>query len=126
MALSSFGYFGVHSDHLADWEAYGQNLLGLELVEKTSTTLKFRMDDRKQRILVSSDPDILDTFGWEVSTTTELETIAARVEAAKVPVNRVSAADAALRGVSSAIRFNDPAGNRLEVFVGPEEVRAAD
>jgi len=66
MALSSFGYFGVHSDRLADWEAYAQNLLGLELVEKTSTTLKFRMDDRKQRILVSSDPDILDTFGWEI------------------------------------------------------------
>src|SRR5437868_13227160 len=111
MALSSFGYFGVHSDRLTDWETYGKNLLGLELVEKTATTLKFRMDDRKQRILVSSDPDILDTFGWEVDSLAELEDIAARVEAAKIPVSRISAADAAMRGVTSAIRFNDPAGN---------------
>src|SRR4029077_14585444 len=115
MALAAFGYFGVHSDKLSDWANYGQNLLGLELVDKTSTTLKFRMDDHKQRIIVSSDPEILDTFGWEVSSPSELDAIAARVEAAKVNVSRISAADAALRGVSSAIRFNDPAGNQLEV-----------
>ena len=83
MALASFGYFGVHSDKLSDWENYGQNLLGLELVDKTSTTLKFRMDDRKQRIIVSSDPEIVDTFGWEVNSPGELDAIAARVEAAK-------------------------------------------
>jgi 2,3-dihydroxybiphenyl 1,2-dioxygenase len=120
MALASFGYFGVHSDKLSDWESYGQNLLGLELVDKTSTTLKFRMDDRKQRIIVSSDPEILDTFGWEAESSSELDAIAARVEAAKIPVSRISAADAGLRAVTSAIRFDDPAGNRLEVFCGPE------
>src|SRR5439155_13045117 len=100
MALASFGYFGVHSDKLSDWENYGRNLLGLELVDKTATTLKFRMDDRKQRIIVSSEPEILDTFGWEVNSPGELEEIAARVEAARIPVNRVSAADADLRAVT--------------------------
>jgi len=121
MALSSFGYFGVHSDRLSDWENYGQNLLGLELVEKTSTTLKFRMDDRKQRIIVSSDPAILDTFGWELGSPADLQTIATRVELAKIAVTRISSAEAALRGVAAGIRFNDPAGNRLEAFVGPEK-----
>jgi 2,3-dihydroxybiphenyl 1,2-dioxygenase len=120
MAVASFGYFGVHSDKLADWETYGQNLLGLELVDKTSTTLKFRMDDLKQRIIVSSDPDIVDTFGWEASSPDELNAIAARVETAGIPVSRVSGADADLRAVTAAIRFDDPAGNRLEVFCGPE------
>jgi 2,3-dihydroxybiphenyl 1,2-dioxygenase len=120
MALSSFGYFGIHSDKLGDWESYAGGFLGLELVEKTSTTLKFRMDDRKQRILVSSNPEIVDTFGWEVADAAAVDAIAARVEAAKIPVARVSTADCAMRGVSCAVRFQDPAGNWLEAFAGPE------
>ena len=120
MALSSFGYFGVYSDRLADWADYGPKFLGLDLVEKTATTLKFRMDDRRQRIIVSSDPRLPDTFGWEVADAQELERIAQRVEAAKTAVRRVPAADCALRGVAEAIHFEDSAGNRLEVFCGPE------
>jgi 2,3-dihydroxybiphenyl 1,2-dioxygenase len=120
MALSSFGYFGVHSDKLDDWASYGPSFLGLELVDRTSTMLKFRMDDRKQRIIVSSAPEILDTFGWEVTDKAELDRIAARVEAASIPVSRLSSAEVQLRGVTEAIRFHDPAGNRLEVFRGPE------
>ena len=120
MPLSSFGYFGIHSTNLADWEHYGPKFLGLDLVDKTKTTLKFRMDDRKQRIIVSSNPELPDTFGWEVKDTAELDNTAARLEAAKTEVHRVPAADAELRGVASAIHFLDPAGNRLEVFSGPE------
>lgn len=120
MSLSSFGYFGIHSDRLSDWQHYGQSFLGLELVEKTSTTLKFRMDDRKQRIIVSSDPGIVDTFGWEVDSCASLEAIAARVEAAKCAVTRILPVEAELRGVTAGIRFSDPAGNRIEAFAGAE------
>lgn len=120
MALSSFGYFGIHSDRLADWEAYGPGFLGLELVEKTGTTLKLRMDDRKQRILVSSDPALRDTFGWEVKDAAGLEGLAARLEAAEIAVTRLSRAECLMRGVLRAIRFDDPAGNRLEAFAGAE------
>lgn len=122
MPLSSFGYFGIRSDKLADWAEYGPKLLGLELVERSSATLKFRMDDHKQRIVVSSAPDMTDTFGWEVSDAAALDALAARVEAAGIPVERLGAADAALRGVAEAIRFDDPVGNRFEVFHGPETV----
>lgn len=118
--VESFGYLGLHSDKLEDWAAFGPRFLGLELIERTRTTLKFRMDDRKQRILVSSDPAIVDTFGWEVGSASIMEAIAARVEAAKMPVMRVPATECALRAVSGAIRFADPAGNMLEVFHGPE------
>ncbi len=120
MALASFGYFGIRSDKLDDWANYGPGFLGLDLVERTATTLKFRMDDRRQRIIVSSDADVVDTFGWEVADGAELDAIAARVESAKVAVTRVPAAELALRGVTGGIRFADPAGNRLEVFHGPE------
>jgi 2,3-dihydroxybiphenyl 1,2-dioxygenase len=100
-------------------------LLGLELVDKTRTALKFRMDDRKQRILVSSDAAIADTFGWEVGDAAALDAVALRVEAAKIAVHRVAQTEADQRGVAAAIRFADPAGNRMEVFRGAELADAA-
>ena len=120
MTLQSFGYFGIRSQKLDDWADYGPKFLGLEVVERTPTTLKLRMDDRKQRILVSSTDADVAAFGFEVADAAALDALAAKLETQQVQVRRVSPADAALRGVTSAIRFSDPAGNALEAFYGPE------
>lgn len=120
MQLQSFGYFGIRSQKLDDWAEYGPKFLGLEVVERTSTTLKLRMDDRKQRILVSSTDADVTAFGFEVADAAALDALAARLEGQQVSVRRVPAADAALRGVTGAIRFSDPLGNSLEAFYGPE------
>ncbi|MEZ5818870.1 MAG: VOC family protein [Hyphomicrobiaceae bacterium] len=118
--LQSFGYFGVRSAKLDDWADYGPRFLGLELVDRTSTTLKFRMDDRKQRILVSSTDAEVTAFGFEVENGDALEALAGRLESSQVRVRRLGAAEADLRGVKGAIRFSDPIGNALEAFHGPE------
>lgn len=120
MQLQSFGYFGVRSAKLDDWADYGPRFLGLELVERTSTTLKFRMDDRKQRVLVSSTDTEVTAFGFEVEDADDLETLAGRLEALQVGVRRISGGEAELRGVKGAIRFRDPIGNPIEAFHGPE------
>lgn len=120
MQLQSFGYFGIRSQKLDDWAEYGPKFLGLEVVERTPTTLKLRMDDRKQRILVSSTDADVTAFGFEVADAAALDALAARLEGQQVSVRRVPAADAALRGVTGAIRFSDPLGNSLEAFYGPE------
>ena len=121
MQLQSFGYFGIRSQKLDDWAEYGPKFLGLEVVERTPTTLKLRMDDRKQRILVSATDADVTAFGFEVADASALDALAARLEAQQIPVRRVSAVDASLRGVAAAIRFSDPSGNALEAFHGPEE-----
>jgi 2,3-dihydroxybiphenyl 1,2-dioxygenase len=120
MTLASFGYASLRSDRIDDWADYGAKFLGLQLLERTPSTLKFRMDDRKQRIVVSGEAGAEDAFGWEVGDAAALDALAGRLEAAKVPVARVASAVAALRGVREAIRFEDPAGTRLEAFYGPE------
>jgi len=58
MSLAAFGYVGLRSDKLDDWAEYAPKFLGLQLVERTQSALKFRMDDRKQRIVESSDAAI--------------------------------------------------------------------
>jgi 2,3-dihydroxybiphenyl 1,2-dioxygenase len=120
MTLRSFGYATLHSDKIDDWAEYGPKFLGLELVERTRSSLKFRMDDRKQRIVVSAEETADTAFAWEVADAGALDALAARLETAGVSVQRLSAAEAALRAVSDGIRFADPAGNRLEAFYGAE------
>ena len=116
MSLSSFGYVGIRSDKLDDWVRFGPEFLGLELVERTASALKFRMDDRKQRIVVSREELPQHVLGWEVDSEPELDQLAGRLQAAEVAVERVPSAEASLRGVASAIRFTDPLSGQPRVF----------
>jgi hypothetical protein len=63
-ALGSFGYASLRSDRIDDWAEYGTKFLGLQLVERTRGTLKFRMDDRKLWIVVCTEEAGDGVFGW--------------------------------------------------------------
>ncbi len=120
-APQALGYIGVRSNDLSDWASYGTGLLGLQRIDKTRSTLAFRMDDRQQRIIVdASAGDPLGYLGWEMADAAALDGIAARLEAAGVAVARGSRALAGERHVTDLITLQDPAGNRLELFRGAE------
>jgi len=124
MALDSLGYFGVRTRSLDDWSSFGEKFLGLQLVDRSRKTLTFRMDDRRQRIVVHEDASVSGEkaafMGWEVGGAAALNELAARLESAKVRVERAPAAKADERRVKELIAFDDPAGNRLEAFHGAE------
>lgn len=121
MSLQSFGYVGVQTNNLDDWADYGTRLLGLQIVDRTRTSLAFRMDDHKQRLVVQAGSvGAPPFFGWEVADSAELNAIASRLDAAEVPFRRANTALADERRVKELIVFNDPLGNQLEVFYGPE------
>lgn len=120
MEINALGYVGISSDRLDDWSEYAARLLGLQLTERTRSTLSFRMDDRKQRIFLGAGSDQPTVFGWEVADHAALESLAARLSDAGVDVVRPPAALAEQRRVRELITFRDPSGNRLEVFHGAE------
>src|SRR5881396_547004 len=121
MTVQALGYVGVRAKSLEDWAGYGQNLLGLQRIDKSRSTMAFRMDDRKQRLIVDVDGGQgIGFFGWEVADAAGLDAIAARIEAAGTKVARGSRALAGERHVADLIVFNDPAGNRLEIFYGAQ------
>ncbi|HSJ39985.1 MAG TPA: VOC family protein [Xanthobacteraceae bacterium] len=121
MGIEALGYIGVRAKDLGDWASYGSNFLGLQRIDKSRSTLAFRMDDRKQRLVVDADGGQgIGFFGWEVADAAGLDAMAARIEAAGTPVARGSRALADERRVKDLIVFNDPAGNRLEIFHGAE------
>jgi len=119
--LQGLGYAGFGSDKLDDWRQFGTSLVGLQAVERGNSLLAFRMDDRKQRIVIDrAMPDGSRFFGWEVADRAALDALAAKLEAAHIEVKNEPQALADARRVRTLISFHDPAGNRLEAFYGAE------
>ena len=119
--LRALGYAGFGSDKLDDWRQFGTSLVGLQAVERGNSQLSFRMDDRKQRIVVDrAMGEGARFFGWEVADAAALDALAARLEAVGVAVTAEPVERADNRRVRALISFRDPAGNRLEAFYGAE------
>jgi 2,3-dihydroxybiphenyl 1,2-dioxygenase len=121
MSVQALGYLGIRAKQLDDWASYGTGLLGLQRIDKSRATLAFRMDDRKQRIIVDADGgEGIGFFGWEVADAAALDALAARLEQNGTTVARGTRALACERRVQDLIVFTDPLGNRLEAFYGAE------
>ena len=119
MAVQALGYVGFGATDLDDWRQFGTGLVGLQAVERSPSLLAFRMDDRKQRIVIDrAMPDGARFFGWEVADAAALAALAAKLEKAEVDVVAEPQSLADNRRVRSLISFRDPVGNRLEAFYG--------
>src|SRR5262245_7879574 len=83
MTVQAMGYFWVGTSKLDDWNSLAIGQLGLQALDRGSNMRAFRMDDRKQRLIV--DGGLTDGerfFGWEVADATALDALAARLEKA--------------------------------------------
>src|SRR5215831_5218101 len=117
----ALGYIGIHAKALEDWASYGVGLLGLQRVDRSRSTLAFRMDGRKQRVVVQADGgEGIGFFGWEVADAGALDAVAATLDNNSIAVVRGSRALADERRVADLIVLSDPVGNRLEIFHGAE------
>jgi len=120
MAINALGYLGVRSDRLDDWSDFAGKLLGMQQIDRGGKALAFRMDDRMQRLLVSDEEgDALAFMGWEVEHADDLQTYANRLEQAGVKVTVGSKALCDRRFVENLVAFEDPMGNRVELFHNP-------
>jgi 2,3-dihydroxybiphenyl 1,2-dioxygenase len=120
MTITSLGYVGVGASNLDEWTDFASNWLGMQRVERGNAIRAFRMDDRKQRLVI--DRSLADGeryFGFEVADAAALDALASRLESRGVAVRREPKTLADQRFVTDLISFVDPAGNRLEAFHGP-------
>jgi 2,3-dihydroxybiphenyl 1,2-dioxygenase len=120
VAVQALGYLGISTQDIDAWSDFATRQVGLQLVDRAASSCAFRMDDRRQRIIVDRErPDSERFFGWEVADAASLIALAGKLEAAGVAVRREPASLADQRFVCDLISFRDPAGNRLEAFYGP-------
>ena len=121
MEIKALGYLGIGGANVDDWTAFATGQLGMQAVDRGGGMRAFRMDDRKQRLVV--DGSLAEGeryFGWEVEDAAALDALAGRLDQAGVAVRREPGPLADQRFVAGLISFADPSGNRLEAFHGAQ------
>ena len=121
MDIQGLGYVGIRAKSLEDWTAFGTRFLGMQLIERSGKSLALRMDDRKQRVVVSEDGgEGVAFFGWEVADAAALERWRRGWKGRRRRSRAARARSPTNAGSKDLIVLADPLGNRLEIFHGAE------
>src|SRR5450432_2527865 len=118
--IRSLGYLRIESADVGAWREFGVRALGMvEGRGPEAGAVYLRMDDFPARlVIVPGERDRLLASGWEVPGDAHLAQVGRALEEAGVAVKAGTAAELAERRVAQLLRFDDPAGNTLEVFSG--------
>src|ERR1700760_2630159 len=104
MTIQALGYLGLGTPKLDDWTGFATSRLGMQAVDRGGAMRAFRMDDRKQRLIVDGAlPENERIFGWEVEDAAALDALGARLENAGVAVRHDPAALADRRCAAAVI-----------------------
>jgi 3,4-dihydroxy-9,10-secoandrosta-1,3,5(10)-triene-9,17-dione 4,5-dioxygenase len=118
--IRSLGYLRIESADVAAWREFGVRTLGMvEGRGPEEGALYLRMDDFPARlVIVGGSRDRLLASGWEVAGAAELAAVGRALADAGVAVKAGTPDELAARRVGDMLRFDDPAGNAVEVFRG--------
>jgi 3,4-dihydroxy-9,10-secoandrosta-1,3,5(10)-triene-9,17-dione 4,5-dioxygenase len=116
--IRSLGYLRIESADVAAWREFGVRILGMtEGRGPADGALYLRMDDFPARlVIVPGSRDRLLAAGWEVADATALAAVRRALAEAGVAVKSGAQDELADRRVGEMLRFDDPAGNAVEVF----------
>ena len=121
MAVCSLGYVRLESTDLAAWRVFGGDFLGMMQVDGADPeSLYFRMDHYPPRFVVAPGAESkMTAVGFEVMNARHLDQLVDGVEGAGIKVVRGTDAECVERRVTGFVKFDDPAGNPVELFYGP-------
>ncbi|WP_092804063.1 biphenyl-2,3-diol 1,2-dioxygenase [Rhodococcus globerulus] len=119
--IRGLGYLRIQTQDVARWRELVVDGLGLAVGSGPEPDgLYLRLDERRSRLIVlPGESDKALAVGWEVRDQFALQRVREAVEKAGVEVEVLSETDASYRDAEQVIAFNDPNGNRVEVFFGP-------
>jgi 3,4-dihydroxy-9,10-secoandrosta-1,3,5(10)-triene-9,17-dione 4,5-dioxygenase len=120
MPVRSLGYVRIGTEDIDAWRQFGGGFLGMmEDKGDNPTSLYYRMDDHPSRLVISvAAENKVEAIGLQVFGKEELAELVAAVEQTGTKVTPLDAAECRDRRVTEAVRFDDPAGNPLELFWG--------
>jgi 2,3-dihydroxybiphenyl 1,2-dioxygenase len=122
MRVRTLAYVGIETRDLDGWADFSTSVLGLPAQRVDGgERLLLRMDERVYRFDVrDGDEERLAWIGWELANAAELDQAEAELEAAGVGVRHGTPEECLDRRVAGLIVFDDPAGNRNELFYGQQ------
>ena len=118
--IRSLGYLRISSADVPAWREFGVRILGMaEGRGPEEGALYLRMDDFPARlVIVPGAQDRLLASGFEVADAGALAAVRRALAGAGVAVKAAGPDELAARRVEDVLRFDDPAGNAIEVFCG--------
>jgi 2,3-dihydroxybiphenyl 1,2-dioxygenase len=124
MGLQGLGYIGIASPQLDAWRALMVDVLGVGESAGPPAgdqdTLWLQMDDRVWRIAVhNGEREAFAYAGWELAGPDDFAETVEHLQRSGVKLDLGTDALRAARGVLDVAGFDDPFGNRHEVFYGP-------
>lgn len=128
--VAALGYIGVTAPDLDEWRSFATNVLGAAIAPASNDErLLLRIDERAWRICVvpsavAPQPGAggVAFCGWEVASPTQLERIAADLDAAGITYSEDSGL-AIERGVNGLLVCKDPSDIQVEFFCGADVSR---
>jgi len=120
--VRSLGYAVLGGD-LEQWRTFAANVLGLQVVEHTDSSIRLRMDEFAYRLEVQQSDELgVNTLGWQVKDADELQELIARVEKYGYTVTHHGRGSelATARSVLDVASFTDPDGLTIELFYALE------
>ena len=120
--ITELGYLGLNVTDLAAWKIFSTEVIGLEWCDEgEANRVHLRMDDWHHRITLHvSDEDDLAYLGLRVAGGAELAEMAEQLSNYGASFRVASEEECAERRVLGMIKLEDPAGNPLEIFHGPQ------
>lgn len=118
MDVAALGYVVVQSRDPAAWQQFGQDVLGMSAHEVPGG-LALKMDERAGRLFIQQGPeDRYLASGWELRDAVQFAAACEELAARGIRYHPATHAECALRHVFDMVWFDDPSGNRHELFHG--------
>ncbi len=120
MKVKALGYVGAESPEAKQWEEFGPEVLGMELVEgERPGSVYLRMDDRHHRLAIHpGQKDRLAYLGWELGSDDDLDEAVDELGRAGITVTEGTEEECEERQVRRMVHLLDPGGARHELYYG--------
>jgi 2,3-dihydroxybiphenyl 1,2-dioxygenase len=120
--VTELSYMGIGVKNPDEWKNFATRIMGMELAEDGDRDRCYlRMDYWHHRIVMhTDDSDDLMYLGFRVAGPEEFREMQMQLSAAGIRFRMGSDEEAVERHVLEILKLEDPAGNPLEIFHGPE------
>jgi len=120
--VTELGYMGIGVKDVDSWRNFASQLIGMELSDEGERDRCYlRMDYWHHRLVVHANgTDDLEYLGFRMAGPDEFGEMQRQLSDAGIKYRVGSDDEAAERHVLEVLKLNDPAGNPIEIFHGPE------
>ncbi|CAM5786608.1 VOC family protein [Ottowia pentelensis] len=117
LSVHELGYLGFDVSDMPRWERFATEVLGVGVSHGPQDTLRLRLDASPARfILRQGDVNDFAFAGWKLASAAEVDAFACQIDSRGIKGTWGTDDELAVRHAERMLHFDDPEGNRHEVY----------